>query len=73
MIEPVEIPAGRYLHHKGAIYVVTGMARHSETEESLVVYHREGSSELWVRPAAMWSELVERDGAAVPRFAPITD
>lgn len=68
MIEPVEIRPGRYLHHKGATYVVIGMARHSETEEPLVVYHREGSSELWVRPAAMWSELVERDGIAVPRF-----
>lgn len=49
------------------------MARHSETEESLVVYHREGSSELWVRPARMWSEPVERDGITVPRFAPIRD
>ena len=67
------IPAGRYLHHKGATYVVIGMARHSETEESLVVYHREGSSELWVRPAAMWSELVERDGVSTPRFAPISE
>ena len=69
MIEPVDIRPRRYLHHKGAIYVVIGTARHSETEESLVVYHREGSSELWVRPATMWSELVERDGVAAPRFA----
>ena len=63
------IAAGRYLHPTGAIYVVTGMARHSETEESLVVYHREGSPELWVRPAAMWGELVEHDGGVVQRFA----
>jgi len=64
LIEP-----GRYRHIKGAIYVVIGEARHSETEESLVAYHREGSSELWVRPAAMWSEGVERDGNVGPRFA----
>jgi hypothetical protein len=63
LIEP-----GRYRHIKGAIYVVVGEARHSETEESLVVYHREGSSELWVRPAAMWNEVVSREGRSGPRF-----
>lgn len=62
------IESGRYRHFKGAIYVVVGTARHSETEESLVVYHREGSSELWVRPVGMWGEVVERDGNAGPRF-----
>ena len=62
------IAPGRYRHIKGAIYVVIGEARHSETEESLVVYHREGSSELWVRPAAMWSEVVSREGRSGPRF-----
>jgi hypothetical protein len=64
----VIVPAGRYRHFKGAVYVVVGTARHSETEESLVVYHREGSSELWVRPASMWHE---RDGAAGARFTPL--
>lgn len=64
-----EVAPGRYRHIKGAIYVVVGMARHSETEEWLVVYHREGSSERWVRPAGMWSEVVERDGNVGPRFA----
>ena len=62
---------GRYRHFKGAIYVVVGTARHSETEEPFVVYHREGSSELWVRPAGMWAEHVERDGHRGPRFAPL--
>ena len=60
---------GRYRHFKGAIYVVVGTARHSETEESFVVYHREGSSELWVRPVGMWAEHVERDGHRGPRFS----
>ena len=60
---------GRYRHFKGAVYVVTGNAKHSETEEAFVVYHREGSTELWVRPAAMWGEAVNRDGYVGPRFA----
>lgn len=73
MIEPVEIPVGRYRHFKGATYVVTGVARHSETEDAFVVYHREGSSELWVRPAAMWAERVDRDGYRGPRFLLLED
>lgn len=60
---------GRYRHFKGAVYVVVGTARHSETEESFVVYHREGSSELWLRPELMWHERVRRDGYDGPRFA----
>ncbi|HWR85148.1 MAG TPA: DUF1653 domain-containing protein [Rhodoglobus sp.] len=70
MTDPAVGP-GRYRHFKGADYVVVGTARHSETEEPFVVYHREGSSELWVRPAAMWSERVQRDGYDGPRFAPL--
>lgn len=53
------------------MYVVVGVALHSETEEPFVVYHRDGSSELWVRPLAMWSERVTRDGYDGPRFAPV--
>ena len=30
-----------------------------------------GDGGLWVRPAAMWSELVERDGYCGPRFTPV--
>ena len=48
--------------------MVVGTARHSETEEPFVVYHRDGSSELWVRPVSMWSERVARDGYDGPRF-----
>lgn len=53
------------------MYVVVGMATHSETEEELVLYHREGDGRLWVRPASMWAEPVERGGVLAPRFAPL--
>ena len=49
--------------------MVVGTARHSETEEPFVVYHRNGSSDLWVRPVSMWNERVVRDGYDGPRFA----
>lgn len=65
----MELQAGRYLHFKGGVYQVLGVARHSETGEALVVYRTQsGAGELWVRPLAMWNEWVERDGYAGPRF-----
>ena len=64
-----EIRPGRYRHYKGNDYTVLGIARHSETLEELVVYRQEyGDRGLWVRPAAMFAESVERDGEMVPRF-----
>ena len=63
---------GRYRHFKGNEYEVLGMARHSETEEEMVVYRAlYGERGLWVRPAAMWCETVERDGRVQPRFVRI--
>jgi hypothetical protein len=65
-----EIRPGRYRHYKGNEYTVLGVARHSETLEELVVYRQEyGDRGLWVRPSAMFSEMVIIDGKAVPRFA----
>ena len=61
---------GRYRHFKGNEYQVLGVARHSETEEEMVVYRAlYGEGGLWVRPAAMWAEEVELDGKRQPRFA----
>ncbi len=63
------IPPGRYRHFKGREYQVLGIARHSETEEAMVVYRPlYGEGGLWVRPAAMWNETVERDGKTQRRF-----
>ena len=65
------IKPGRYRHFKGSEYEVIGTARHSETLEEMVVYRAlYGEGGLWVRPAAMWSDTVERDGYRGPRFIP---
>lgn len=59
----------RYRHFKGKEYEVLGVARHSETEEELVVYRAlYGDFGLWVRPVSMWNETVERDGKTFHRF-----
>ena len=65
----MEIRAGKYRHFKGKEYEVIGMARHSETMEPMVVYRAlYGEKGLWVRPASMWTEIVDRDGYHGPRF-----
>lgn len=63
------IRPGRYRHFKGKEYEVVGIARHSETEAPLVVYRPlYGDGGLWVRPAEMWNETVQRDGKTHKRF-----
>ncbi len=63
------LPTGRYRHYKGRDYMVLGVARHSETEEPLVVYRQDyGDRSLWVRPLAMFQETVTIDGVDRPRF-----
>ncbi len=63
------VRTGRWKHFKGKEYRVLGTALHSETMEPMVVYQAlYGEGTLWVRPAAMWNETVERDGVTLPRF-----
>ena len=64
-----EIKIGRYRHFKGNEYEVLHLARHSETEEEMVVYRAlYGDFSVWVRPASMWNETVERNGQSFRRF-----
>ncbi|MBR4329914.1 MAG: DUF1653 domain-containing protein [Candidatus Riflebacteria bacterium] len=66
------IQPGRYRHFKGNEYEVITIARHSETEEPMVVYRAlYGEGGMWVRPASMWNETVERDGKTYKRFEKI--
>ena len=68
------IRPGRYRHFKGKEYEVIGIARHSETEEAMVVYRPLYADHgLWVRPASMWNEEIERDGKTFRRFERIGD
>ena len=70
----MEIKLGRYRHFKGMEYEVIGVAGHSETLEPMVVYRAlYGDGGLWVRPAAMWNETVERDGKVYQRFTYIEE
>ncbi len=65
----MELKPGKYRHFKGGEYELIGIAKHSETQESMVVYralYADGG--LWVRPASMWTETVCKNGYEGPRF-----
>ena len=70
----MNVKPGKYLHYKGNLYEVIGVARHSETLEELVVYKalydvpEYGKNSLWVRPKKMFLETVDVDGKEIPRF-----
>jgi hypothetical protein len=69
-----ELRPGLYRHFKGNLYKLLYVAKHSETLEPMVVYQAlYGEQGIWVRPASMWNEHVERDGYCGPRFYPIQE
>jgi len=68
------IKPGLYQHYKGNQYEVIDTVRHSETEETLVLYRAlYGERGLWVRPLAMFTESVNIDGLCMPRFEFISE
>ena len=74
----ITTPPGRYRHYKGHLYDVVGTVRHSETLEPMTLYRAlYGEHGLWVRPAAMFNEVVDVEGSdgpvRQPRFARVVD
>ena len=68
-LKPEEITLGRYRHFKGNEYEVIGFARHSETEDKLVLYRSlKNPEEVWARPYDMFAEIITRDGKRIRRF-----
>lgn len=62
-------PGQKYRHFKGNEYLVLHLARHSETEEQMVVYQAlYGERGIWVRPLEMFLDQKEVDGKLVNRF-----
>ena len=67
--------AGRmFRHFKGNLYRLEGFAKDSETLEEMSVYRAlYGECGLWVRPAKMFFETVERDGKTMKRLELVED
>lgn len=69
-----QLKPGKYRHFKGGEYELLGLATHSETMEPMVVYKAlYGKGGLWVRPAAMWTEIVHKGDYSGPRFQRIDE
>ena len=65
----IKTPPGHYRHYKGGLYEVVGTVRHSESLEPMTLYRAlYGEQGLWVRPAAMFEEIILIDGVLQPRF-----
>lgn len=59
----------KFRHFKGNCYRLEGFAKDSETTEEMVIYRQlYGEGSLWVRPAKMFFETIERDGKIIKRF-----
>ena len=57
-----------YRHFKGGLYMVTGIARHTESMEMLVIYENvEYCGKNWARPIEMFCDMVD----GVPRFTEV--
>ncbi len=70
----MSVKLGKYRHFKGNEYEVIAIAYHSETQEEMVVYQAlYGEGKIWVRPASMWEERIERDGKIHQRFTYIEE
>ena len=70
----MDLKPGRYRHFKGKEYELLFVAKHSETLEPMVVYRAlYGESGVWVRPAEMWSEIVEKENYRGPRFTAVDE
>ena len=63
-----------FRHFKGGHYRLEGFAKDSETLEPMIVYRAlYGEGGLWVRPAKMFFETIERDGKTMKRFELLED
>jgi hypothetical protein len=70
----IKVKPGIYIHYKKKKYRMIGCAKHTETNEELVVYQSlYGKGELWVRPKNMFFDFVEVEGNKVPRFKYISE
>lgn len=52
------IEGAKYRHFKGGEYEVIALARHTETQEELVIYKSLSTGEVWARPKTVFVESV---------------
>ena len=74
LAEKQKLVGRTFRHFKGNLYRLEGFAKDSETLEEMVVYRAlYGDGGLWVLPAKMFFETIERDGKTMKRFELLTE
>lgn len=62
-----------FVHFKGGLYKMIGVAFHSETMEEVVIYQAlYGDGKTWVRPREMFFDKVTHNGVEIDRFREIS-
>lgn len=70
----MEIKPGQiWKHYKGDTYKIITLSKHTETEESLIVYERltdiaHTGWRVWARPENMFFDHIEKEDYSGPRF-----
>ena len=54
-------PGEKYLHFNGNLYEVICIARHTETDENMVVYKSMNLGTIYVRPLDMFNSPVDKE------------
>ena len=72
------IPGAIFRHYKNKYYVIESIAKHTETEEDLIIYRsmypsqssnsKIKSFQVWARPKSIFIKNLEIEGKIVPRF-----
>lgn len=56
----MEVKKGQvYRHFKGTLYTIIEVAKHTETDELMVIYKNENN--VWARPYEMFISKVDKD------------
>lgn len=58
-----------YQHFKGGLYIIENVARHSETNEEIVVYRSLKTGDLWARPKSMFMDIKQTEEGYTYRFS----
>lgn len=63
------IPKMLYKHYKGGVYKVIHEAKHTETNEILIIYYNiSNPNKIWARPKCMFFEMIDD---TTHRFTPL--
>lgn len=58
----------KYQHYKGGLYEVISLAKHTETNEDMVIYKSLHFGTVYARPLLMWFDEIILSEGNVKRF-----